>query len=156
MPALADPHRLALLDQSGLLTKSVGDRLEHLCFTATHVIGTDASEINAVTADEQVHVARYPDPELLTWESEPVQDSACQLVVTRDQVLNISDAPHHPLCGGMPWTALYRGYLGAPIHYRGTVLGSLCVLTFAERRWSSADRLAITALADLVTASIEE
>lgn len=156
MPALADAGRLDLLERSGLLTKSVGDRLEHLCYTATQVIDADCSEINAVTASEQVHVARYPDPQLLAWSSDPVEDSACQLVVTRDQVLDISDSPNHPLCGGMPWTDLYRGYLGAPIHYRGAVLGSLCVLTFGERQWSPSDRLAITALADLVSASIED
>ncbi len=82
--------------------------------------------------------------------------SFCQFVVEDEEMLAVEDAANEPR---VPQTLVashnVRAYLGAPIRVRGDVLGSLCVIHGEPRRFTTAERDALRALASRVSARLE-
>lgn len=83
--------------------------------------------------------------------------SFCQFVVRDERMFEVTDAHHDDR---VPTELVERygvaAYLGAPIWLGDAVIGSLCVLDVAPRLFTPADREALTVLAAMVTARLDE
>lgn len=143
---------MAALKRSGLLRHQQHERLVRICYTAVELIGADCSQLNVITATQQVFIAEWPR----TAQRSPVEldNSGCSEVIALGGLLAVEDTLAHPVMCIMPWTAHWQGYLGAPITYEGQAIGSLCTLSVNKRAWSKHDQLTIQTLADMVTAAI--
>lgn len=150
---LADPVRLAALRESGLLNRTIDQRLDHLVFTAARLLVADTARINALDQEQQYTVVGWP-PGTAPAER-PVEDSACRAVVLTGQPLQIPDTALHPVTCDLGWHDVFRGYLGVPVLYDGHVLGSLCVMTYQPRSWRSYEVVGLEGLARLVGMSLD-
>lgn len=153
MSRLDDPERLAALQQSGLLHKSMPERIDHLAFAACRLLLADACQINALTNDTQHTVVGYPPG---NWPDKELADTGCRESVLTRAPFVVTDTKLHPVTCTMTWVEHYRGYLGVPIFYRGLeVLGSICVLSKEPRKWKPYEVSAMTGVARLVAMSLD-
>lgn len=152
MTVINDQERLRAVELSGLLRHEMGRRMVHICYTATALLDVDASQLNVITADQQIFVAEWPRAR-----RDPVglENSGCREVVAAQETLAVSNTIYHPVMCQMPWSATWGGYLGAPIRFHDQVLGSLCVLTHDPRDWKRTDIMALESLAKLVEYTLE-
>ena len=150
--SLADPHRLAALEASGLLDKNERGRLSHLTYSAVMLTGADISQINVLGAVIQHTIAQHPLP---LREPVPVGVSACYEVIRQDATVVIADAANDPNACDLPWAQEFRAFLGTPVHHDGEPIGSMCVVNVKPREWRSCDRMAVEGLARLVSLSVE-
>lgn len=151
--AFTDPERLDALARSGLLEKTVVERLDSLAYAATRLLQTDAAQINALDDRFQRTVTGYPPGH---WPDSMALDiTGCRRVVLLDEPLVIPNTDRDPETCGMPWTDSFRAYLGVPVRYAGKVVGSMCVLDAEPREWSTYDVRGLEGLANLVMLSLE-
>jgi len=142
-----DPARLLAIERSGLLRHTQSERLNRLCYTATQLLNADASQVNVLTATQQVYVAEWPRVLRLPTD---LQESGCKEVLAAERTLVVPDTLDHPLMCAQPWTATWRAYLGTPLVLDGQVLGTMCALDHAPRDWSRYDELALEGIAAMV------
>ena len=150
---LSDPERLAAIERSGLLRHGPDERLIRICYTATELLRCDISQLNILTATQQLFVAEWPAP---GFERKPqdITEAGCSVVIEENHVIAVPDTREHPVMCNMPWIREWRGYLGAPVTFDGMAIGSLCALTVDPRGWTPQDCLAVQTLADMATAAI--
>lgn len=150
---LSAPERLEALQRSGLLDRTVVERLDSVAYTATRLLNADAAQINALDSQFQRTVTGYPPGH---WPSAvPLEITGCRRVVLTGQPLIIPDTEHDTEVRGLPWTDIFNAYLGVPVTYEGEIIGSLCVLSEKSRTWTSYDILGLQGLANLVMLSLE-
>jgi PAS domain S-box-containing protein len=147
---LGDPARLRQLRDTGLLC---GDdaSLGRLTRAAAEHAHAPVALVSLVDVDRQVFVSQVGLAE--PWASRaqtPLSHSFCQLVVTGDAPLVITDARQDARVRDNP--AIddlgFLAYAGFPLHSpEGAVLGSLCVVDTEPREWTSAELAVVQALA---------
>lgn len=135
---LDSTSRLAAIERSGILQASRQQAFMAVCKLAHTLVGATASQLNVLTADEQLHLAEWPRPRI--WRKPiPLSESGCREVVIAEVPIVIPDTLLHPIMCLKPWVGEWRGYLGCPVVYDGEVIGSLCALTNSVRHWSQKD-----------------
>jgi serine phosphatase RsbU (regulator of sigma subunit) len=139
---LCDPARLHALEQTGL-TNEPDQRLDELAAWVREAIGVPVALVSLVQADAQVFPGMNGLPEpWATKRSTPLSHSFCQHVVVTARPLVISDARTHPLVRdnlAVPELGVLA-YAGMPLtDAAGNVLGSLCAIDTAARRWTAAE-----------------
>jgi GAF domain-containing protein len=150
---LTDPIRIEALQRSGLLDRTVAQRLDHLAFAAARLLLADAALINGLDGGSQYTPVGWPQGE---WPVHPVGVSGCQHVVLTGQPFVVNDALVNPVTCEMPWAERFRAYLGVPVCYDDHIIGSLCVLNAAPRTWKPYEIQALEGVSRLVTMSLEE
>lgn len=150
---LSAPERLAALERSGLLERSVDQRLSSLAYTATRLLDADACLINALDEHTQWTVSGWPPGSLP--QKMAVEVTGCQEVIASGQPLVIPNTDLHPSFCGLPWTKQFRAYIGVPICYEFQAIGSMCVLGETPREWTPYDLKGLEGLANLVVLSLE-
>lgn len=152
MGTYSDPDRLAALGRSGLLDKSVPDRIQHLVYTAHSLLRADVAQLNVLTASTQHTVAEWPRVPPRT---RPIAETGCQHVLVSETVA-VQDMVDDPIMCVLPWSNHFRGYIGSVICYGDQPIGALCALTVEPRRWTKTDELTLKSLTRLVSLSLEE
>lgn len=155
---LTDAHRTKMLEKSGLLSHRVETRLAIIAETTGTFLKADLCEINGVSATEQIHAVQWPVPPPTPTlpDRYPAGGAGCRIVIERDAILAIDDTHNSEVCSGMPWIEFFRSYLGAPVHFDGAAIGTVCILTFEPRRWTMMDQIKIQGFADAVGNSLLE
>lgn len=154
MSALEDEARVRALHTSGLLTKSVQDRICHLAYTAAQLTRADIAQVNALDDNLQYHACQWP-PEHSPVIERPLDASGCKEVVLSEKTIVIPDTRDHPVTCDMPWARAYPAYLGTPIRFRNEIIGSLCVLAGEPRLWSFQDVMAIEGVSHMLMLALE-
>jgi GAF domain-containing protein len=150
---LTAPERIAALRASGLLDKTVVQRLDSLAYTATALLRADACQINALDDRFQRTVTGYPPGH---WPAaQALEISGCRRVVLLGEPLVIPNVAYDEQVCNQPWTAQFQAYLGVPVRYEGQIVGSMCVLEGEPRDWSTYDVKGLAGLAHLVELSLE-
>ena len=155
MSRLASQERLAALERSGLLHKTPNERVRHLVYTAYTLLRADAAQLNILTDTHQHTVVEWPRASPHAVSSMPVGDSGCYRVMLAEETMAIEDTLEHPQMCVLPWTAIFRGYLGTVICYDNQPIGSLCALTVEPRKWTALDIVTLESLAKLVAISVD-
>lgn len=150
---LDDAERLLALRTSGLLGKSMPERLSHLTFAAARLVMADVAQINALDEFTAYNISGWP-PDAEYHLTRPVEDSGCRTVVMSGQALVVQDTLANPLTCERPWAGRMRGYLGVPVMFDHQAVGSLCVLTREPRAWKTYDITALEGIARLVSISL--
>lgn len=150
---LTSPERLQALRESGLLNKSLAERIDHLAFAMCRLLLADAAQINALEGHVQHTVVGWPPG---NWPDRELGDTGCREPVVTKAPVVINDTSEHPVTCQMSWTHLYRGYMGVPVFYQGIeVVGSICVLSKEPRSWKGYEVAAMTGVARLVAMSLD-
>lgn len=157
---LADPGRLAALQGVGLLDGLVEETFDRLTRLAARLTGAPVSLLSVVSVHDQVFKSVYA-PSSGSFRANvaaPLENSLCRYAVALGEPLIVEDAPAHRLVGSD--LAVTRqgvqAYLGMPlITGDGHVLGTLCVLDFHPRPWTSEQIEGVSDLAAVAVAEIE-
>jgi PAS domain S-box-containing protein len=156
---LADPGRLAALQQTDLLDTPAEEAFDRLARLAARVLDVPIVLVSLVDADRQFFKAcvGLPEPWASTRQT-PLSHSLCQHLLVTRQPLVIRDTRRDPLArdNQLLLELGVAAYLGIPlIVLSGHVLGSLCVADRQPRDWT-ADQVAILSeLAGMVTTQIQ-
>lgn len=148
-----DPERLAALKRSGLLTKPPTERLRHLVYTAYTLLKADAAQINVLGAEMQHTMVEWPRLAPPTADRD-LDTSGCKLTLEMEGTLVLPDVMDHPVACNMPWTGMFRGYIGTVLCYEGQPIGALCALTMEPRQWTAADKMTLEGLSRLVAQAV--
>lgn len=158
LQALRDPERLATLLATGLLDTPRVETFDRLARAAAHAVHAPVAQVNLLTADRQIPRACFgPEP----WASGgPVtlDYSYCQHVVGSGEPISLDDAREDPLTRESRATreAGIVAYASVPLTTaEGHTLGTLCVVDFAVRQWTSEELEILRDLADVAVADIE-
>lgn len=142
-----EPHRLAVLQGSGLLRLAAPPELQDICERAREYFGVAVALVTLIDADRQ-HFLASVGTEL---RGTPRAVAFCDHTIRDDGVLVVPDAQRdprfarNPLVTGEPFV---RMYAGAPLIYLdGARLGSFCLIDTQPRDLTEIERcdLALTA-----------
>lgn len=153
MRRLDDPARLEALTRSGLLDRSIVERLDHLAFAACRLLLADACQINALDGLLQHTVVGFPPSD---WPDMPVEITGCREVVLGGKPFVVPDTLENEVACVFPWAETFRGYLGCPVMYDSQIVGSICVLSGEPRAWKSYEITALEGVARLAGMSLED
>jgi PAS domain S-box-containing protein len=164
---LDDAVRLAALDATDIRSAARAEALRPVVRLAARALRVSVAQINVVTADAQVPVVACApsDPSPGRWEVPVGLDASyCQHVVTSGAPLLIDDARTTRSSGADRATTMagIGAYAGVPVRAPGAlgpdlggqVLGSVCVVDFAPRRWSAEDLALLEDLAEAISAEL--
>ena len=160
MSLLADPARLAALQQCSIVHAPPEDAFDRLTRLVTRVLHVPVALVSLVAEDHQFFKSCIGLPE--PWASQrrtPLTHSFCQHVVTSRAQLVVPDARQHLLVkDNAAITDLsVIAYAGVPlVTPEGFVLGSFCAIDIKPREWTDEELgilhdLAATVM-DLMTA----
>ncbi len=181
---LHDPARLAAIEVAGLLADDGGADaapdgvLARVARLAALALGAPVAQVNLVTADAQIPRAAYVDPAVAradptAWR-EPVELTAslCQYLVASGEPRLVEDARTDPLVVSRHAAVLRAGLVGycavplrapaapgaaadgAAADGADEVIGSVCVVDFAPRRWTAAQVAALEDVASVAAAEV--
>jgi PAS domain S-box-containing protein len=155
---LADPGRMAALQQTNLLDTAAEEAFDRLARLAARLLKVPISLVTLVDTDRLFLKACLGLPE--PWASArqlPLSHSLCQRLLATGQPLAIGDVRADPLARGNRAVAEFgvAAYLGIPLRFAGQVLGSVCVADQQPRRWTDDDVAVLADVAGLVTTEIE-
>jgi PAS domain S-box-containing protein len=155
---LADPGRLAALQQTNLLDTAAEEAFDRLARLAARLLGAPIALVTLVDADRLFLKACLGLPE--PWASArqlPLSHSLCQRLLDTGQPLMIGDVRADPLARGNQAVVEFgvAAYLGIPLQFAGQVLGSLCVADRQPRAWTDDDVAVLADVAGLVMTEIE-
>jgi PAS domain S-box-containing protein len=155
--ALADPRRLEVLRETGLLDSGAEEGFDRLTRLATRILGVPVALVTLVDENRQFFKSCVGLP--LPWATAretPLSHSFCQYTVMTGEPLIVEDAREHPelrLNGAVPDLGVIA-YAGIPlITTTGERLGTFCAIDGAPHQWSE-DELGI--LRDLAAAAATE
>lgn len=158
MSEVDDPARLAALQDSEILSDHGVPGIDRLLRIARHALDTPTVMFSAIDHDRQVFVGQIGLPE--SWAEAgqtPLSHSYCQLVVTEDEPLVVTDAVDDARVCDNPATveASIGAYLGVPVRSPdGHALGSFCAISRSARAWTTQDIDTLTDLAASVEVEI--
>ncbi|MBV9881014.1 MAG: PAS domain-containing protein [Gemmatirosa sp.] len=164
--ALRDPERLHLLADTGLVDACAAARLptlDRVARLAARAVRAPIAQVNLMTADAQIPAAAFVDATQPGARGAPLDEadadlggawrrpvgldaSYCQHVVHRGVPLLVADAGSDPLVRDIRATreSGIGAYAAAPVMTpNGSVLGTVCVVDFGPRTWTSADVAAL-------------
>jgi PAS domain S-box-containing protein len=157
--ALDDAQRLQAVSDTGLDAGAAEPALSTLTELVTRVIDVPVSMITLSETEREIIAASTGLSE--PWASQrqiPHSYAWSQLVVSSDEPLLVDDTAHHPLVGDSPAVAELNAaaYAGVPLHSGdGHVLGALCAIDSAPRRWLDDDLKMLARFATLAEQSID-
>ena len=153
------PHRLADLNETGLLEVLDDSSFQRFIRLAARMLKVPVSLVSLVTDDRQHFVGSLGLPEEVAAKGEtPLSHSFCQHVVKTGKPLLVSDAKNDPrVCDNLAVPDLgVEAYLGVPIvSSRGNILGSFCVIDGEPRKWKEDEVLFMEDLREAVCSEIE-
>jgi GAF domain-containing protein len=156
--ALSDDAGRRGLFPAPLLDTDEDPVLQSLVSEAATTLGAPIALVSLVLDRVQffrAHVGLPPD--LAATRATDRDVSFCQLVVRDEGTLVVEDAATD---ARVPQTLVrthgVRAYMGAPVRVNDAVLGSLCVIDANPRTFSDAERAALLALAEKVSARCAE
>jgi PAS domain S-box-containing protein len=155
---LADPGRLAALQQTNLLDTAAEEAFDRLARLAARLLAAPIALVTLVDTDRLFLKACLGLPE--PWASArqlPLSHSLCHRLLATGQPLVIGDVGTDPLARGNQAVVELgvAAYLGIPLRFEGQVLGSLCVADRQPRPWTQDDVAALADVAGLVMTEIE-
>jgi PAS domain S-box-containing protein len=158
-PVITDPARLAALVRTGLLDSEAEVAYDRLTRMAARIFQVPVAIISLIDADRQFLKSAQGLPEPIATERQtPLSHSFCQHVVTSRRLLQVNDAPAHPLvCDNYSTVNMgIRAYLGAPLmDAEGFILGAFGVVDITPRDWTEEDRERIIDFAAMAMAETE-
>lgn len=159
LPDIANPMRLAVLDNSGLLDTEADSVLDSFARLASALLNAPAAYVTLVGKDEQVS----PGALELDTPGQPrrwlaIKDSICKFQVITGEALVVNDTRTDLLTQNM--SVVHDGsmlsYAGTPLLTSGgLVLGSLCVADRQPRIWTNEQLVLLREVAQLVVHDIE-
>ncbi len=156
---VTDPDRLAELRDTGLLDSGREEPFDRITRLAEQMLGVDSALVTLVDRDRQYFTSRSDatrqDPEL---HETPLSHSFCQYAVASGERFLVEDARQHPQVRENPAIADHGvvAYAGEPLATAsGHVLGTLCVVSKEERKWTEAELGLLGDLAHLALTEIE-
>lgn len=157
MADLDDGERLTAFDEV-LLAASEDAVMNGLVRAAAMKLGTPIALVSLIAGRVQWFRAQTGLPaELAISKAASRCDSFCQFVVRAESLFEVTDAPSDPR---VPQQLVeqygVRAYLGAPIRYRGQVVGSFCVVDVVPRSFSNDHKKALAEYATQVSERFEE
>jgi PAS domain S-box-containing protein len=155
---LADPDRLAALQQTNLLDTAAEETFDRLARLAARLLAAPIALVTLVDADRLFLKACLGLPE--PWASArqlPLSHSLCQRLLVTGQPLVLGDVDADPLARGNQAVTEFgvAAYLGIPLRFAGEVVGSLCVADHQPRGWTEEDVAVLADVAGLVLTEIE-
>ncbi len=158
LPAVADPERLAAVEQTGLLDGQSDPTLDRLARLAAVLVGAPVSFVSLVGLDRQAMpgAARLDGGDPLR--SLTLDDSFCQYPVATGEPLVVRDARTDPLVQrkGAVQRSEVLAYAGIPLTTElGHVLGTLCVLDQRPRQFDERQLGLLRDLGALVELELE-
>jgi PAS domain S-box-containing protein len=155
---LADPSRLAALQQTNLLDTAAEEAFDRLARLAARLLVAPIALVTLVDSDRLFLKACLGLPE--PWASArqlPLSHSLCQRQLATGQPLVLGDVRADPLARGNQAVSELgvAAYLGIPLRFGGQVVGSLCVTDRQRRDWTDVDVAVLADLAGLVMTEIE-
>jgi PAS domain S-box-containing protein len=155
---LADPGRLAALQQTNLLDTAAEEAFDRLARLAARLLHAPIALVTLVAADRLFLKACLGLPE--PWASArqlPLSHSLCHWQLATGQPLVIADVRADPLAQGSQAVSELgvAAYLGIPLRFAGQVVGSLCVTDRQPRDWTDDDVAVLADVAGLVMTEIE-
>lgn len=157
MADLDAPDRLAAFDDV-ILEREDDETLLGLVRGAAMATGTPIGLISLVMGKVQWFRAQTGLPQdLMLSRATSRCDSFCQFVVRDEAMVEIPDATAQP---ALPQQLVQqygvKAYLGAPVRYRGQVVGSLCVVDVVARSFTPHHRRVVEDAARDATARLAE
>lgn len=156
---ISDQHRLAALDETGLLDSPEEESFDRLTRLASLVLNAPVSLVSLVDVDRQFFKSMFglTGPAADARQT-PLSHSFCQYVVADSSPLVVEDARKHPVLrtNGAVADLNVIAYLGIPLqNSEGVDLGSFCVIDSKPRQWSERDIEIVRELAKSVMTEIE-
>ena len=153
--SLDEPTRLAAIAASELLDSGAIPALDRVVRTAARVLSVPVSQLNVVTADQQIPVSYVGGD---TWgRSVDLDRSYCQYAIISGRPLVVTDARVDPLVADSLATGESGivAYLSIPIFSprASAPLATLCVVDFQPRAWTDEE---IATLGDLAAWALSE
>lgn len=156
--AVSNETRLSAVRATGMLDQPNHAVFDELIARASATLKAPITMITLVDEYRDYLVAQLGLPEPMAIKGEITDaPSFCQLTVTQDQPLAITDAQAMPIFQIFPSvsTAGVRAHLGIPLRFRGQPVGNCCVIDFRPRVWTEAEIAVLTELAEDVMRHIE-
>ena len=157
--ALANPERLAILHNTGLMDTPVDHAFDRFTRLASRILHAPISMISLLDENRQFIKSCIGLPEPLATERVVAPSAAfCQYVVSSAEPLIIEDARLHPVLCDIPAVTVFKvvSYAAMPLNsLEGYCLGTLCVMAYEPRRWTSEEMAILEDLAALVITEIE-
>jgi GAF domain-containing protein len=156
--ALAEPGRLAALQDAALLDTPAEESFDRLARLAAKVVNAPVALVSAVDRDRQFFKSCLGLPE--PWASRretPLSHSFCQHVVTAREPVIVTDARKDSrFIDNLAVRDLgVIAYLGAPlITTQGQAIGTLCVIDHEPRIWTKDEISLVTDIAAAIVTEI--
>lgn len=156
--AVADPARLAMVREMGLLDSPAEIAFDRMVRLAAKLLDAPTSLVSIVDERRQFFKSAVGlDEPWATMREMPLSYSYCQYTLHRPQPLIINDARVDPLFRESPslWQNGMVAYAGVPIMVNGSALGALCVIDTTAREWTPEQIEMLELLAASVTTEIQ-
>lgn len=156
--AISNETRLEAVRATGMLDQPSHAVFDELIARASATLKAPLTMITLVDEYRDYLVAQLGLPEPMAVKGEITDaPSFCQLTVTQDEPLAITDAQAMPIFQIFPSvsTAGVRAHLGIPLRFRGQPVGNCCVIDFQPRVWTQDEINVLTGLAEDVMRHIE-
>lgn len=157
MPAplpVDEPQRLTALRDYDVLDTPAEVEFDRVVQLAGRTLRAPTALISLLDEGRQWFKARVG----LAAQSTPRDQSFCGYAILSDAVLVVEDAladprfEHNPLVVGAPGI---RAYLGAPLRTPNGRIGTLCVIDYAPRVWTEAEKASLADIAAMLVSILE-
>ncbi len=134
----ADPARLAVLHETGLLDTEIEEAFDRLTRLAVRLLGVPASFISLVDKDRDFYKSESGFGEPLASLRELTGPTFCHLTVERTSPLVIPDTAGDPLYRDVPTVKSLgvAAYVGVPLVVAGQNIGAFCTIDTKPRAWT--------------------
>lgn len=127
------------------------------CDFAAQTLRAPVAFFSVITPDAQILKAGHGlGGDLVLGEPMPIVNAICAIVAAHDEPLAVADVRTDPALERCIVLGGVRSYNGAPVRLAGQAVGALAVAAPAPRRWSTAERLQVERVADLVSARVAD
>ena len=149
-----EPGRLAALHSLGLLDTPPDERFDRHTRRACERFGVPVALITLVDRDRQWFKSRVG----IEYTESPRDESFCAHAILGPDVMQVPDTTLDPRFADSPVVTgplRVRFYAGAPLHFDGHRVGTLCIADQRPRLLDATDLRALWDLASLVAAALQ-
>lgn len=152
---LADPLRLAVIDQLGLSGHLADPDLDDILSTVVEACGVPMAAINIVTPGLQTNASERGIDNPFTNVPDAVSFSAG--VVRAGEAIAVADATEHALYARNPLvlSGVIRACAGAPFRFQGHIIGALAMFDDSPRSFTRGELEVLASQARLVSAILQ-
>lgn len=154
---VADPHRLAAVQATGLLDTAPEARFDVLTQRAADLLGVPATFLSLVDRDRDFYKSAFGFSPPLSEVRQLEGRTFCHYSIGSATPLVIEDTLRDPVYRDVPTvtTLGVRAYLGVPLVMPGgEIIGSFCAIDFEPRPWTAEDVATMARLAAATLSSI--